>query len=65
MFLTQDKKWLESAKTIHAFIDRHVSRALKATESEKQLSPQASQQHRYILLDEMANLTKDPLELGH
>jgi cytochrome P450 len=61
MFLSRDTRWADATTTIHSFIDKHIARAQKRTQEEK--SHQAS--NRFILLDEMAKLTGDPLELRH
>ncbi len=48
------------------FIDKFVARAVKdASQEEKTSKPANTQREHYILLDEMAQVTKDPEYLRH
>lgn len=60
-----DKSWKEAYTSVHSWVDVHVQRALAETsvqtghdsENEKQVPS------RYILLNEMAKQTRDPIDL--
>ena len=67
-----DKKWQRAYRKVHAFIDIRVRRALEETAStgtqgfskDPHSAKQGSTQ-RYILLNEMAKETRDPIELRY
>lgn len=67
-----DTSWKKSYDKVHAFIDKHVQRAL--AETAPTVSPTASKPphphpqappHRYTLLHEMAKRIRDPISLRH
>ncbi|TLD20553.1 hypothetical protein PspLS_08711 [Pyricularia sp. CBS 133598] len=64
MFLHRDPKFWKACKTVHAFADHYVNRALKLKEMD--LKPEGSvdtegqKPQRYVLLNEMARDTDDP-----
>jgi cytochrome P450 len=71
-FLYRDRKWNESLKTVHAFVDSYVEKALahpdsQPTPQESDLDEKAegAKRERYILLDKMAKQTKDRVELRY
>ena len=54
-------KYEQAVKTVHNYIDGHVTRVLESQKMELQeMSPK-----RYILLNEMAKETQDPIELRY
>lgn len=57
-----DPGWKAAYKKVHAFVDKHVERAL-ARQSSPSEKVGDGVHKRYILLDEMATFTKDPYEL--
>ena len=61
-FLSRDKEWIEASKTIQSYIDRHVEKAMGLRDKMKH---EQTQPQRYVLLDEMAKLTDDKLDLRH
>jgi cytochrome P450 monooxygenase len=59
-----DKSWQEQYGKVHAYIDRHVKRALEETSfNEKSGSSKDTKEGRYILLNEMAKQIRDPVSL--
>ena len=73
LFLHRDKKWRESIKIAHAFADKYVEKALayrkaylmRLEKSQKESSSTDVDvaKQRYILLQEIAKETDDPIEL--
>ncbi|TVY81905.1 Cytochrome P450 monooxygenase fsdH [Lachnellula suecica] len=61
--LAFDKSWKVCLQQVHAFVDRHVERALSISIQEDEESAQASGQKRHILLHEMAKHIRDPVDL--
>ena len=66
-FLYQGRRWLEACMSVHKFIDRYVVRAVNngSYEREKTLKPIDQQPKHYILLNEMAKVTKDEIDLRY
>jgi cytochrome P450 len=71
-FLYRDRKWNESIKIVHAFIDRYVDKAIDfgrnylAEQTMKKLSREEEEEEdgqRYVLLQEMAKETDNRDEL--
>lgn len=60
----RDKKWEVACKTVHDYCDRYVAAALK---EQKQSAPKqsATKADRWVLLQEMAKETHDPLDLRY
>ncbi|KAF4910016.1 Cytochrome P450 monooxygenase fsdH [Colletotrichum viniferum] len=67
MFLHRDRKFRHACKTVHNFADQYVAQALKLRNLEAKgtrvASEECRQPNRYILLDEMAKDTNDPVLL--
>ena len=62
--MSSDKKWKDAYKKVHAFIDKHVARALAETRSDTDNTKSDElRPHRYVLLHEMAKEIKDPIAL--
>ena len=64
-FLSRDKEWIEASKTIQSYIDRHVEKAMGLRNLRDKMKHEQTQPQRYVLLDEMAKLTDDKLDLRH
>lgn len=66
-FLYQGKRWLEACAAVHSFTDRYVMRAVADWSHEpRKISKPGNQQRRhYILLDEMAKVTEDEMDLRY
>ena len=63
-----DRKWKRSYSKVHAFIDRHVARALEETKPNCEEASKLNQHvghERFLLLREMAKTVRDPLELRY
>ena len=63
IFLLDNKKWKASCEKVHAFVDKHVARALAETEPGIVPKYGSPHPHRYILIHEMAKQIRDPIEL--
>jgi cytochrome P450 len=63
IFMFDNKKWKDSYGNVHAFIDKHVARALAKTKPGTQAGNDLPTPHRYILVDEMAKQIRDPIDL--
>lgn len=63
-FLYRDPLWFESIRIVHAFVEKHIDRALE-TERIRKTSGQVepAEGRRYLLLNEMAKQTQDKLDL--
>ena len=61
--MSSDKKWKSSCEKVHAFIDRHVARALAETRPSDNSRSDNSTPHRYVLINEMAKQIRDPIAL--
>lgn len=63
-FLYWDPLWFKSIDIVHNFVERHIEAALKR-QSVRKINGLANDEenHRYILLDEMAKQTQDNLDL--
>ncbi|KUJ21588.1 cytochrome P450 alkane hydroxylase-like protein [Mollisia scopiformis] len=59
-----DTKWKAANKTVLSYVDRHVSRVLKERPDFK-LDSEDGGQKKYILLNEMAKETQDPIDLRY
>lgn len=66
-FLYRDKRYTEACKSVHSFIDNYVVKAVnnKPEEEGNKSEPTNPQRKRYILLDEMAKVTKDTTDLRY
>jgi cytochrome P450 len=62
MFLHWDPKFWRACKTIHTFAEKYVAQALQLREREK-LAGVSGTPEKYILLNEMAKDTNDPILL--
>lgn len=62
MFLHRDPKFREACRTIHSFADRYVAKALELRKREK-AGLKSDEPEKYILLNEMAKDTDDPILL--
>ncbi|KAL6720823.1 hypothetical protein ACLMJK_002748 [Lecanora helva] len=64
-----DRSWRKAYEKVHAFIDKNVEKALKATANEASITSSKADdrqsQHRYILLHEMSKEIRDPIELRY
>ncbi|KXH57058.1 N-alkane-inducible cytochrome P450 [Colletotrichum nymphaeae SA-01] len=67
MPLHRDPKFWKACKTVHSFADQYVAQALKLRDSGVKINElsceEVRQSKRYILLDEMAKDTSDPILL--
>jgi cytochrome P450 len=54
------KEYRENCKTVHAYIDRFVQKAL-AHDGEKRL--ESGEKDKYIFLEQLSQATKDPIEI--
>ncbi len=63
-FLYRDPVWFESIRIVHAFVEKHIDKALEA-EHNRKVSGQSNEieNRRYILLNEMVKQTQDKLDL--
>ena len=61
--MSSNKQWKNSCEKVHAFIDKHVARALAETKPGTDLENDSLPPHRYVLIHEMAKLIRDPIEL--
>lgn len=63
MFFFDNKKSRTSCDKVHAFVDRHVARALAETKSSDDPETEPPASPRYILINEMAKQIRDPADL--
>lgn len=63
MFLFDNKKWKTSCDKVHAFVDRHVARALVETKPGDDPETRSPSSPHYILINEMAKQIRDPIDL--
>ncbi|CAD6593970.1 MAG: hypothetical protein ASARMPREDX12_007883 [Alectoria sarmentosa] len=63
VFLFDNKKWKSSCDKVHAFVDRHVARALAETETSDKPETESPSSPRYILINEMAKQIRDLIDL--
>ena len=67
MFLHHDPKWYNSIKIAHTFADKYVDKALQFRSAwlrdQKKNGSQEDDKERYVLLQEIAKETDNPLEL--
>lgn len=56
-------KWRSSCDKVHAFVDRHVARALAETKPSDDPESKSPSSTRYILINEMAKQIRDPIDL--
>lgn len=62
----RDQKYKDAVRAVHAYIDGHVERVLAEKINQKtEKSTTDSKEERYILLNEMAKETQDPVELRY
>lgn len=62
--LIRDKKWEVACKTVHSYCDRYVAKILK--EQGEPTSKQGTTTiEKWVLLQEMAKETQDPLDLRY
>ncbi|KAK3169419.1 hypothetical protein OEA41_008802 [Lepraria neglecta] len=65
----RDTHWKNAVRQVHEFIDSHVERVLRQRKSHDTVDNNnvagKGQSRRYILLDEMANETQDPMDLRY
>lgn len=55
-----DPYWKKAYTKVHAFVDKHVQRALAKQRGEEKTS---DKHNRYVVLEEMAKITQDPYDL--
>lgn len=55
-----DPGWIKAYKKVHTFLDKHVERAL---ERDYDADDKSTESKRYIVLEEMAKVVRDPYEL--
>ena len=60
-FLGRDEKWIAASKAVQSYIDKHVEKAM----SMRKPTDNKEHKQKYVLLDEMAKLTDDKLDLRH
>ena len=63
IFLFDNKKWKSSCDKVHAFVDRHVARALAETKFSDDPETELPSSTRYILINEMAKHIRNPIDL--
>ncbi|CAF9936885.1 MAG: hypothetical protein ALECFALPRED_006997 [Alectoria fallacina] len=63
VFLFDNKKWKSSCDKVHAFVDRHVARALAETKPTDDPETESPSSPRYILINEIAKQIRDPIDL--
>ena len=63
----EGKEYKEAYTKVHRFVDKEVTQALRETEIEN--SPESDNsppvRRRYVLLDEIARLVRDPIQLRY
>ncbi|KAJ8062650.1 hypothetical protein OCU04_009172 [Sclerotinia nivalis] len=60
-----DKSWKRDVKEVYTYVDTHVKRALDEGPSEKKGTSGGRVTRRHILLNEMVQQIKDPIELRY
>lgn len=60
-----DREFKDAYLKVHQYVDEQVDRALKETVKEKPESEGNQVRRRYVLLDEMAKQTRDPIQLRY
>ncbi|KAJ5373277.1 Cytochrome P450 E-class CYP52 [Penicillium concentricum] len=60
-FLVENKETRFSDNQVHSFVDKVVSKALAASQSEMQASP--DEKSSYVFLEALLEVTRDPIEL--
>lgn len=60
-FLYRDPAWFEAIRIVHAFVEKHIDKALEI-EKQRQIED-SNPDERYILLHEMVKQTQDKLDL--
>ncbi|KAI9655175.1 MAG: hypothetical protein M1821_005658 [Bathelium mastoideum] len=63
-YLVPDKKWHQACKTVHDYCDKYVVQALSKPKSAPAILDK-NMPEKWILLDEMAKETRDPLDLRY
>ena len=63
IFMFDNTKWKNSCRVVHAFIDKHVARALAETKPGTDAEDSLPTRPRYVLIREMAKEIRDPIEL--
>ncbi|KAF5875415.1 putative cytochrome p450 alkane hydroxylase protein [Botrytis fragariae] len=63
----RDIAWKRAFKKVHAYIDKYVTRVLESQKSAENIETEdkSSAQKRYVLLNEMAKETQDPVDLRY
>lgn len=63
-FLYRDPLWFESIGIVHAFVEKHIDKAIEG-ERQRDISGSTEYEpnHRYVLLQEMVKQTQDKLDL--
>lgn len=62
-WLHNPKEFRDCCRDLHAFADHCVQKALAKCAEPKQAAPDSSTRPKYVFLDEMVKVTKDPIEL--
>lgn len=62
-FIVNNKETRHSDQQVHAFVDKVVDRALKATKNEKTAPADAEKSGHYVFLNALVEVTQDPIEL--
>ncbi|CAG8948808.1 hypothetical protein HYFRA_00001931 [Hymenoscyphus fraxineus] len=60
-----DREYKEAYTKVHRYVDDQVARALEETAEGRPTSEGSQAKKRYILLDEMAKQTRDPIQLRY
>ena len=61
--LYRDPIWFESNRIVHSFVKKHIDKALESERNHKLGWSENVEPHRYTLLNEMAKLTQDKVDL--
>ncbi|CAG8957652.1 hypothetical protein HYFRA_00010519 [Hymenoscyphus fraxineus] len=61
----RDLEWKKAFKTVHEYIDSHVSTSLIARGISKDSKTEECQQKKFVLLEEMTKETQDPIDLRY
>ena len=64
-FLSRDENWTAASRTVQSYIDKHVEKAMNLRQTPDKMEHEQTQPERYVLLEEMAKLTDDKLDLRH
>lgn len=62
---SQDRRWAENIKIVHGFVDKHVAKALENRNERKSDLKHEKSPQRFVLLDEMAEMTDDAIDLRY